>query len=153
MAIAPQTLRSMLDKLAAKFEIAVRLALLPGIVAMLIAMIGIYSAVAFAVNHRTKEMGIRLALGATQNDIIGLVLRSGFKPIIAGLAAGLLFVAGGSVLLARVMRETTPVAFEMCDPLVYLAVSLLLSLAALAAMFGPARRAAKTAPILALRQD
>jgi len=152
MAIAPQTLRSMLDKLTAKFGIAVRLVLLPGIVAMLIAMIGIYSAVAFAVNHRTKEMGIRLALGATQNDIIGLVLRSGFKPIIAGLAAGLLFAAGGSVVLALVLRET-PVAVEISDPLVYVAVSLLLSLAALAAMFGPARRAAKTEPMLALRQD
>ena len=152
MAIAPQTLRSMLDKLTAKFGIAVRLVLLPGIVAMLIAMIGIYSAVAFAVNHRTKEMGIRLALGATQNDIIGLVLRSGFKPIIAGLAAGLLFAAGGSVVLALVLRET-PVAVEISDPLVYVAVSLLLSLAALGAMFGPARRAAKTEPMLALRQD
>jgi putative ABC transport system permease protein len=152
MMIEPQTHRAMLDKLTAKFAIAVRLVLLPGVVAMLIAMIGIYSAVAFAVNHRTKEMGIRLALGATRNDIIGLVLLSGFKPIIAGLAAGLLFVAGGSVVLARVLRET-PVAFEISDPLVYLAVALLLSLAALTAMLGPARRAAKTEPMLALRQD
>jgi ABC-type antimicrobial peptide transport system permease subunit len=68
------------------------------------------------------------------------------------LASGLLFAAGGSVVLALVLRET-PVAVEISDPLVYLAVSLLLSLAALAAMFGPARRAAKTAPMLALRQD
>ncbi|MBO0858440.1 MAG: ABC transporter permease [Chloracidobacterium sp.] len=152
MIIAPQTLRSVLDKQAAKFEVVVRLILLPGLIAMLIAAIGTYSAAAFAVNHGTKEMGIRLALGATRNGIIGLVLRSGFKPIIAGLAAGLLFAAGGSIVLARVLRET-PVAFEISDPLVYLAVSLLLSLAALAAMLGPARRAAKTEPMLALRQD
>jgi len=152
MIATPQTLRAKLDEQAARFWVPVRLILLLGIVAMLIAVIGIYGVVAFAVSRRSKEMGIRLALGATQSDIIGLVLRSGFKPILAGLAAGLLFAVAGSVVLVRVLRNL-PIAFEIGDPLVYLAVSLLLSLAALAAMFGPARRAAKADPMRALRQD
>jgi predicted permease len=152
MLVTPRTLRTMLDERAAKFWIVVRLILLLGLIATLIAVIGIYGVVAFAVSRRTKEVGIRLALGATKNDIIALVLRAGFKPILAGLVAGLLCASAGAYVLAQVLREL-PVAFETGDPLVYLAVSLLLVLAALLALWGPARRAAKADPMLALRQD
>jgi predicted permease len=150
--VAPQTLRAMLDERAARFWVIVRLIMLLGLVAMLIAVIGIYGVVAFAVRSRTKELGIRLALGATRGAIIALVLRAGFKPILAGLVAGLFCAWAGSYALAQVLRDL-PVAFEMSDPLVYLTVSLLLSLAALLALCGPALRAAKADPMLALRQD
>jgi predicted permease len=152
MIATPQTIRAKVDEQAARLWVPVRLILLLGIVATMIAVIGIYGVVAFAVSRRSKEMGIRLALGATQNDIIGLLLRSGFKPVLVGLAAGLLFAVAGSVVLVRVLGDL-PITFEIGDPLVYLSVSLLLSLAALAAMCGPAWRAARADPMRALRQD
>ena len=152
MIATPQTVRANMDEQAARLWVPVRLILVLGIVAMMIAVIGIYGVVAFAVSRRSKEMGIRAALGATRNDIIGLVLRSGLKPVLVGLAAGLLFAVAGSVVLVRVLSDL-PIVFEIGDPLVYLSVSLLLSLAALAAMCGPAWRAAKAEPMRALRQD
>jgi putative ABC transport system permease protein len=152
MLIAPRTLRAMLDELAARCWVIVRLILLLGLVALLIAVIGIYGVVAFAVSCRTKEVGIRLALGAARSDIISLVLRAGLKPIFAGLVAGLLFAGAGSYVLAQVLRDL-PVKVETGDPLVYLAVSFVLALAALLAVWGPALRAAKADPMLALRND
>ena len=151
-AVAPQTLRSKLDEQASRFWVTVRLILLLGLIALLIAVIGIYGVVAFAVNRRTKEMGIRLALGAAKGNIVGLVLRTSMQPILAGLITGLVFAAAGSYVMVQILREM-PIRLELRDPLVYLAVSLLLSLAAVGAIFGPALRAAKSDPLEALRQD
>jgi putative ABC transport system permease protein len=152
MLVTPQTLRARLDQQAERFWVMVRLILLLGLVAMAIAVVGIYGVVAFAVSRRSKEMGIRLALGAKKGDITSLVLRSGFKPIVAGLLAGLLLALAGSYALVQVLREM-PIAFEVGDPWVYLTVAVVLSLSALLALWGPARRASNADPMLALRQD
>ena len=152
MPVAPQALRSKLDELAARLWILVRLILLLGFIALLIAVIGIYGVVAFAVSRRTKEMGIRLALGATKGNIVRLVLRSSLKPILAGLASGLFLAAAGSYVIGQVLREM-PFTIEMRDPLVYFAVALLLLLTAMSAVFGPALHAAKSDLMQALRQE
>jgi putative ABC transport system permease protein len=152
MLVTPQTLRARLDQQAERFWVIVRLILLLGLVAMAIAVVGIYGVVAFAVSRRRKEMGIRLALGANKGDIMSVVLRSGFKPIVAGLLAGLLLALAGSYALVQVLREM-PIAVEVGDPWVYLSVAVILSLAALLALWGPAWRASNADPMLALRQD
>jgi ABC-type antimicrobial peptide transport system permease subunit len=152
MTIAPQTLKSLLDEQAARFWLIVRLILLLGVVATLIAVIGIYGVVTFAINQRTKEIGIRMALGATKLDIMCLALRLGLKPILAGLAIGLALAVIGARAMGQVLQEM-PVGFETLDPPVYVAVTALLSLVVALAIFGPALRASKADPIQALRQE
>ena len=152
MMVTPQTLKSLLDRQAAKFWVIVRLILLLGVVAMLIAVIGIYGVVAFAISQRTKEIGIRMALGATKNDIMRWALRLGLKPILAGLAIGLALAVTGMRVMEQALRQM-PVGFETRDPLVYVAVTSLLSVIVASAIFGPALRASKADPIRALRHD
>ena len=99
-----------------------------------------------------KEMGIRIALGATRRDIVGLVLSSGLKPIAAGIACGVAAAVPSSMALARVFSDT-PVRLDPRDPIVFVTVTVLLVATAIAAMAGPARRAASADPVHALRQD
>src|SRR5262249_31764923 len=150
--VTPQTLRSMMDETASKFWGIVRLILSLGGVAMLLAVIGIYGVVASAVSQRTKEMGIRLALGATKADIIRLVLGSGIKRVLAGLTAGLVLALAGGRIMTQVLRGM-PFALKVEDPLVFVAVSVLLLATATGAMLGPSFRAAKSDPMRTLRQD
>jgi ABC-type antimicrobial peptide transport system permease subunit len=152
MTVTPQTLRSLLDEKAARFWVIVRMILLLGVVAILIAVIGIYGVVAFAINQRTKEIGIRMALGATKNDIMRWALRLGLKPILAGLAIGLALAVTGARMMEQALREM-PVGFETLDPVIYVAVTSLLSLVVAPAIFGPALRASRADPIRALRHD
>jgi ABC-type antimicrobial peptide transport system permease subunit len=108
--------------------------------------------VAFSVSRRTREMGIRMALGATRTDIVLSVIASGVRPILFGLMAGMLLAMAGAGALAQVLRAT-PIGLDVRDPVAYVVVSLLLVLTALAAMFGPALRAARQDPSGALRQE
>lgn len=148
---APRTLRSMIDTMASKFWTAVELVLLLGSLAVLLAVVGIYGVVAFAVNRRTRELGIRMALGATPGDILRFVLASGMKPVLAGLAAGSLLALLGSQVLAQVLQGAF--AFKLFDPMIQGSVLALLLSVALAAMLGPALRAAAADPMRALRND
>jgi predicted permease len=150
--VSAQTLRFQLEEGASKFWVTVRLILSLGIVAALLAVIGIYGVVAAAVNRRAKEMGIRLALGATKLDIIRLVLWSGAKPILAGLVVGGVSAMACGRVMARVL-QVTPFALEAGHPQVYIAVAVLLLVSATFAMLGPSFRAANADPIRALRQD
>jgi putative ABC transport system permease protein len=95
-------------------------------------------------------MGIRAALGATRMDLVRLILRSGAKPIGAGVGIGLIVAVPASRAVARVLVRL-PIASR--DPLVFIATGALVFAVALAAMFGPARHAASADPIHALRQD
>ena len=108
--------------------------------------------VAFAVSRRTKEMGIRIALGATRRDIIHLVLSSGARPIAAGVAGGVVVAMLAAQVLARIFSRT-PVHLEWRDPLAYAAVTIGWVATAIAAMFGPALRAASVDPVRAIGQD
>ena len=98
------------------------------------------------------EMGIRAALGATRAQIMRLVIGDSLKPIAAGIAAGIALAVVASQALSRVFASA-PIPLEAREPIVYIGVVVLLTIAALSAMVGPARRAAGADPIDALRHD
>ena len=117
-------------------------------VALLLGVVGIYSVVAYVAAQRTREIGIRMALGARTADVRTMFLRHGLKLTLSGIALGV----GASLLLTRVL---SPLLFGVgaMDPLTYAAVSALLTLVALVATHIPARRASRVDPIIALRAD
>ena len=115
-------------------------------VALLLAAVGIYGLMAFAVSQRTSEIGLRLALGASRVNVIGIVLKEALLLAVIGLAIGL----GGAVLVGRAMNSTLYGVAAM-DYFVIVAVGLILLGTALFASYWPARRAALTDPVAALR--
>ncbi len=117
-------------------------------VALLLAAVGIYGVMAYSVNQRTQEIGVRMALGALRSDVTRLVLARGAKLAAVGLALGLLASGGLAPLLAGSLYGISP-----GDPPVFLTVPVLLALVALAACWVPARRAARVDPMVALRQE
>jgi putative ABC transport system permease protein len=117
-------------------------------VAVTLAIVGIYSVMSYTVTQSTREIGIRVALGAQQRDILKLVLGHGLVLAIAGIGIGL----AGAILLTRLMRALL-FGVSATDPLTFSGVSAMLIVAALLACFIPARRAAKVDPITALRHE
>lgn len=117
-----------------------------GGVALLLASVGIYAVLAFAVAQRRREIGVRMALGATARDVTRLVLRDGVRLIALGLAIG----QAGALAVGRVLRQFV---FDIgaFDPLTFILVPGVLCLVALAACYVPARRATRIAPLTALR--
>jgi predicted permease len=113
--------------------------------ALLLAAMGIYSVMSYAVTRRTHELGIRSALGASRQEIVGLVLRQGMRPAAAGMAAGLVAALVLTRFLARMLYGVRP-----SDPATLTAVTLLLGAIALAACYIPARRATAVDPVAAL---
>jgi predicted permease len=117
-------------------------------VALALATIGIYGVMAYLVNQGTREIGIRMALGATQHDILGLVVRQGMMLAFSGVAIGLT----GAFVLTRLIRSLL-YGVEPTDPLTFVGISLLLVLIALLASYIPAQRAARIDPMVSLRCD
>jgi putative ABC transport system permease protein len=117
-------------------------------VALLLAMLGIYGVLAFSVGHRTAEIGVRMALGATRANILGLVLRQGAALIGIGILLGLAGYAALSGLIGKLLFSIAPT-----DPGSLVIAPLILALVALAACFLPARRATKVDPMVALRSE
>jgi ABC-type antimicrobial peptide transport system permease subunit len=148
----PETLKAMMDRGVSAFWAIAEMVLFLGIAAIVLAVIGTYGVAAFAVGHRTKEFGIRMALGAMRAQIIHLVLRSGAKPICGGLFLGVCLTLGASHGLANLMKNAYFV-LDLHDPLVYLVVCLLLILAATVATLIPALRATSADPVHALREE
>jgi predicted permease len=146
------TLQSSLDKFLDSFWKLLEIVLFLGAVAIGLAVIGIYGVVAFSVSRRKREMGIRMALGATRGDIVASVIASGVRPILFGLFAGMLLSMMGAAALERALRAT-PLGIEVNNPVAYLVAAALLAVTALAAMLGPALRAARAEPLSALRQE
>ncbi len=144
----PETLHTAMSRLL----VLPQLVVLMGFIAMILAVVGIYGVAAFAASQRTRELGIRAALGANRVDIVRLMVLQGVKPVLAGLAAGLLMTAGLVHGLAKVLKDG-PLPLNAQDPRAYAAVTIVLALAAVAAMLGPASRAASSDPLWALRQD
>jgi predicted permease len=114
--------------------------------ALFLSALGIYGVLAYDVSQRTREIGIRGAIGATRGQVVALILRQGLGKAVIGLVAGLV----GAGLLSRYM---TSLLFDVkpADPVVYVGVSLVLLLVALLASYLPARRAARIDPMVALR--
>jgi len=116
--------------------------------AILLAAIGIYGVMSYAVTQRTREIGIRMALGAGRREVLNLVLRQGFTMITLGLALGL----AGAMLMTRVLR-TLLFGVSTTDPSVFAAIVVLLSATAWIATYLPARRATRVDPLVALRDE
>jgi ABC-type antimicrobial peptide transport system permease subunit len=116
--------------------------------ALILAAVGIYSAMAYSVSQRTHEIGIRTALGAQRWDVLRLVMKDGAKIALIGIASGI----AGALALTRLM---TSLLFEVkpTDPATFTGVAILLAFVALAACYIPARRAMRVDPMVALRYE
>jgi predicted permease len=119
-----------------------------GIVGLLLAAIGIYGVTAYAVTRRTREIGIRLALGAPHTSVFRLVLGQGMALVAVGCVIGLLLAAAVSSLLASLLFGLPPV-----DPVTFVGAAALFGFTGLAACYAPARRATKVDPMIALRSE
>jgi len=119
-----------------------------GVLALLLATVGLYAVIATGVAQRTPEIGMRMALGAARKDIIGLVIRQGLGVTAIGLVAGI----AGSLAVTRLFKGLL-VGVNPTDGISFVATSLLLVTVAVAATYLPARRAASIDPLSALRQD
>jgi putative ABC transport system permease protein len=148
----PETLKSIMDLEASAFWAIAEMVLFLGIAAVGLAAVGVYGVAAFVTGRRTKEFGIRMALGAVKVDIIHLVLRTGAKPLASGLLAGICLALGASYALAKLMKNA-PFVLDTHDPLAYFGVSLLLVLSSMVAMLIPALRTTRANPIHALREE
>jgi len=118
------------------------------VIALFLSMIGLYGALAFAVSQRTRELGIRLALGAQRADVFKLIIGQGLRLVCAGALLGLLAAFAATHLLKSLLYGVSA-----SDPLTFVALALLLTGVALVACWIPARRATKVDPLIALRHE
>jgi predicted permease len=143
-----RTLQEQVDRVFDQQRATASLAGLFGIVALVLAAIGLYGMTAYSVAQRTNEVGIRMALGAERRTVLGMVLWQGMTMAVAGLAAGAIAAVGLAHLLSSQLYDTSPV-----DPLAFASASAVLVAAALLACYIPARRATRVDPMIALRYE
>ena len=119
-----------------------------GLLGLLLALMGIYGTVSYIVVLRTREVGIRMAIGAQKQEILGLILRESTRPVVAGLLLGIVLAVGASYLLRGFLFGLNTV-----DGVSFVSVSLLFLVVALLAAYPPARRATRVDPMVALRYE
>jgi putative ABC transport system permease protein len=119
-----------------------------GALALVLSAVGVYGVLSYSVNQQTREIGLRMAMGAQRGDVMRLILGQGLRLTVVGLGLGLLVALG-------LMRVLVSLLFDVraYDPLTYTAVTLLLTFVALLACYIPARRAMRVDPMVALRYD
>jgi len=125
-----------------------RLSSLFGVLAMVLACIGLYGLLSYDVARRTSEVGIRMALGATRNDVLLLVARRGIALVVVGAAVGIGVALGLTKFIASMLYDV-----RANDPATIAGAATLLVLVAIAACWIPVRRAMRTDPMVALRYE
>jgi putative ABC transport system permease protein len=119
-----------------------------GLIALLLAVVGVYGVKAYAVARRTHEIGIRMALGANRGDVFALIMKQGALQTALALVVGVLLALGAGRVLGQILYQVSP-----ADPIALTAASLLLAGAALLACYFPAQRATRVSPLKALRTE
>ncbi len=143
-----QTMPDRVTRSLAQQRFSMGLLTLFAAIAMTLAAIGIYGVMSYLVAQRTREIGIRMAIGATPDAVHRLVLREGMAVALAGGIAGM----AGALVLARIMRSLL-FGVGPSDPLTFLGVALTLAAVAFLATYFPARRAARVDPMISLRAE
>jgi putative ABC transport system permease protein len=152
MLVLSSTLRAQMDYNAEQGWVIGKMLLFVAGVAGFLALLGIYVAVGYSVTRRTREFGIRAALGANPRELMRLVFDSGLRPVIAGTLAGTIFAVLFSFILVNALRRA-PLPLNPTSPVSYGLVCASLIFAALVAMVGHAHRAARIQPLVALREE
>jgi ABC-type antimicrobial peptide transport system permease subunit len=119
-----------------------------GVLALVLASVGIYGVMAYSVSQRSREIGLRMALGAQPSDVRRLVLRQGIALTLVGLTLGTIF----AMLLARTMASLL-FGLSTTDPVTFVGAAVVLAIVALIASLLPARRASRLDPLLVLRES
>jgi ABC-type antimicrobial peptide transport system permease subunit len=119
-----------------------------GVVALFLASVGLYAVMSFSVVRRTREVGIRMALGAQARNVVSLIFGQGFVQLMVGMTIGLAFAFGISQLLKVVLFQVQP-----RDPVIFAGVAGVLAMVGVLACLIPARRATQVDPLVALRSD
>ncbi len=119
-----------------------------GLLGLFLAAMGIYGTVSYIVELRTREVGVRMALGARKKDVLTLMLLESARPVVGGLAAGLVLAIGAAYLLRAILY-----GLGLFDAISFLGVAALLLLIALFAAYVPSRRAMQVEPVVALRYE
>jgi ABC-type antimicrobial peptide transport system permease subunit len=143
-----QTIHEIMDQGLWAPRMAAALLTLFGVLALVLAAIGVYGVLSYSVNQQRHEIGIRRALGAQAGDVLRLVAGQGLRLAVAGLALGLLLAFGFTRVLASLLFGVS-----VTDPWTFLSVTAVLLLVAVVACYVPARRATSVDPLVALRYE
>ena len=145
---ADAELESLVERDTAPSQFTMRLIGGFALIALLLAVVGVYVVMSYAVEQRTREVGIRMALGAHQRTVVRMVLGRGLKVVAVATVVGVIAALGAAKLLQNQLFGV-----GTADPLTFVAVPLLLASAAALACYLPARRAARVDPVIALRSE
>ncbi len=142
------TMREHLSLMLFPFRLAAGVSAALGLLALTLAGVGLYGVVSYGVARRTREMGVRMALGANARDVVRLVVGEGMRVVVVGMVVGIALAFGATRLLSSVLF-----GISANDPLTFTVIPAVLAAVALAAHFLPARRATMVDPVQALRTD
>ena len=146
--LSVNTIDQLIDKTTAQRRFNLLWLSVFALLALFLAAVGLYGLISFSTAQRTREIGVRLALGAHSSDVLKLIIREGLKLALTGVALGLL----AAMTLTRLMKSLL-FGVSSLDPLTFASIALLLTVVALLACYVPARRATKVDPMVALRYE